>query len=205
MTLGRARFSFRLRRSNFLLARLADGVVHQVPFVHHHDAGLALLHDPVGDLLVLLGDAALGVQHEDGDVAAGDGILGAFDAEELDRIVDAPGFAHAGGVDQHIGLPHALGFDLERHVHGVAGRAGNGADDHALGLGERVDDGGFADVGPADDGELQRTAGRRNRRDWRHRSQPDHLLQVAGLASHRAADAATAASISGSIPRREWR
>ena len=74
---------------------------------------------------------------------------------------DAPGLAHAGGVDQHIGLPHALRYDLERHIHGVAGRAGNGADDDALGLGEGVDDGGFADIGAADDGEFER-GGRRD-------------------------------------------
>jgi hypothetical protein len=43
-------------------------------------------------------------------------------------------FAHAGGVNQNIFLPHAVGFDLERHVNRIARRAGNGRDDDALGL-----------------------------------------------------------------------
>ena len=69
-------------------------------------------------------------------------------AEEFDRIVHAPGLAHARGVDEHVVLAHAVGLDLEGHVHGVAGRARNGGDDDALGLGERVDDRGLAHVGP---------------------------------------------------------
>ena len=97
----------------------------------------------------------LRVQNQNGDVAAGDGILGALDAEEFDGIVHAPGLAHAGGVNQNVFLPHAVGFDLERHVHRVARGAGDRADDDALGLRERVDDGGLADVGPADDGQFQ--------------------------------------------------
>ena len=70
-----------------------------------------------------------------------------------------PRLAQAGGVDQHVGLPHALGLHFERHIHGVAGGAGNRADDDALGAGEGVDDGRLADVGAADDGELEGSGG----------------------------------------------
>jgi hypothetical protein len=42
---------------------------------------------------------ACGVHHQHGDVAAGDGFLGALDAVILDRIVNAPLLPDAGGVN----------------------------------------------------------------------------------------------------------
>ena len=141
--------------ADFLFARLADFGLEQIPFVDDDDAGFAVLDDDVGDFFVLLGDARFGVQHQNRDVAARDGVLGALDAEKFNRIVHAPRLPHAGGVNQNVFLPHAVGLDLERHVNRVARRAGNRRDDDALGLRERVDDGGFADVRPADDGEFQ--------------------------------------------------
>ena len=77
-------------------------------------------------------------KHQNGDVAARDGFLRALDAEKLHRIVHAARLSHAGGVNQNIFLPHAVGFDLERHVHRVARRAGNRRDDDALGLCEAL-------------------------------------------------------------------
>ena len=144
---------------DFIFARLQDFFTEQIPLVHHHDARAALLDDLVGDLFVLLKDAVLGVQHQHGDVAARDGFLGTLDAVKFHRVVHLPRLAHPGGINQNIFLAHALGHDFKRHVHRVARGAGNRTDNDALGFRERVDDGGFADVRPPDDGELER-AGR---------------------------------------------
>ena len=114
-----------------------------------------MFHDDIGDLLVLLGDARLGVNDEHRDVATNDGILRALHAEKLDGVIHAARFAHAGGVDQNIFLPHAFRFHLEGHVNGIARGARNGRNDDAFGIGERVDDGGFAHVGATDDGQLE--------------------------------------------------
>ncbi len=107
------------------------------------------------DFFVLPKDAAFGVEDEDDDVGAGDGVFGAFDAEEFDGVIDASFLADAGGVDEDVTLANAGGFDFEGDIDGVAGGAGDGADDDAVGLGEGVDDGGFADIGAADDGEFE--------------------------------------------------
>ena len=60
------------------LSSLAHVFGHKIPLVDHHDASSSLLDDHVGDLLVLLGDAAHGIDDQDGDIATGDGILGAL-------------------------------------------------------------------------------------------------------------------------------
>ena len=49
---------------------------------------------------------------------------------------------------------NALAVELEPHVDAVARRAGHFADDHPLGLGQRVDERALADVAAADDGHL---------------------------------------------------
>ena len=165
MTFGRAPVFLLAAAFDLLHARLANHLVHQVPLIDHHDAGFARLDNSVGDLLVLLRDSAFGIQNEDRDVAAGDGILGALDAEKLNGVIHAAGLAQARGVNQHVALPRAVRLDFEGHIHGIAGGARNGADDDALGPGQCVDDGGFSDVGPSDDGELERGEGRRARDD----------------------------------------
>lgn len=48
----------------------------------------------------MFGDAGFGVEDEDGDIAAGDGVFGAFDAIEFDGVVDVSRFADAGGIDE---------------------------------------------------------------------------------------------------------
>ena len=45
------------------IAGFADGFVHQVPFVHDHDAGLALLDDSIRYFFVLLGYARLRIEN----------------------------------------------------------------------------------------------------------------------------------------------
>ena len=144
---------------DFLLPGLAHILGHQVPLVHHDNAGPALLDDHVGDLLVLLGDPVERVDDQHGDVAPGDGILGPLDRAILDGVVDAPGLAHTRGVDQHVAFAARLRHDLEGHVDGVAGGSRDRADDHPLGTGQPIDDGGLAHVGPSHDGQALRTGG----------------------------------------------
>ena len=55
-------------------------------------------------------------------------------------------------VDRH----ERLAIQLEAHVDAVSGRAGHLADDHPLGLGQRVDERTLARVAPADDRDLHR-------------------------------------------------
>jgi len=143
-------------------------------------------HDLVRHFLVLLEDAGLSIQNEHDQVAAADRVFGAFDTEELDRVVDATLFADAGGIDEDVALPDTVGFNLERHIHRIAGRARNGGDDHALGLRQGVDYGTLPDVGPADDGQLEGIAPRR--------LSPRAAEEVLGKR-------ATADSRSGPIPR----
>ena len=56
-------------------------------------------------------------------------------------------------------MPHAVGLDLERHVDSVARGARDLADNDPLRPGERVDDRRLADVGSADNGDVQRRLG----------------------------------------------
>ena len=88
-----------LAPGDFLRARFTNALRHEVPFVDHDDAGALFLVDFVRDLFVLLLNAGLGIENEQGDVAAGDRILRPLDAEKLDRVVNAAGFADAGGID----------------------------------------------------------------------------------------------------------
>ncbi len=67
----------------------------------------------------------------------------------LELVVHAAFLAHAGGVDEEIGLA----FPCVGDVDGIAGRAGNLADDGARLGDERVDERRFSHVGPADDGQ----------------------------------------------------
>src|SRR5512134_2466821 len=105
--------------------------LYEVPFVDDDNTRPAVLDDRVGDLFVLPEDARLGIEHEHGDVAARDRILGALHAEELDGIVDTPRLAHPRGIDKHPTLASAFRLDFERHVDGIASRARDRADNHA--------------------------------------------------------------------------
>jgi len=96
---------------------------------------LRFFNDFVGDFFVLLGNSRFGIEDKNGNVTPGDGILGAFNAEEFDRIIDAPGLAHASSVDQNIRLADAISLDFKRDIDSIASCAGNRADDDAGGLG----------------------------------------------------------------------
>ena len=101
----------------------------KIPLVHDDDAGLACLVREARDLRILLGHALLRVDHDEAHVRTVNGHRGAQHAVALDHIVDLRLFAHAGGVDEDILA--LLVFKVR--VDGVARRARNIADDHALG------------------------------------------------------------------------
>ena len=101
----------------------------KIPLVHDDDAGLACLVREARDLRILLGHALLRVDHDEAHVRTVDGHRGAQHAVALDHVVDLRLFAHAGGVDEDILA--LLVFKVR--VDGVARRARNIADDHALG------------------------------------------------------------------------
>src|SRR6185312_2012804 len=86
---------------------------------------------------------------EDGDVGGLDGLERLDDGEELDRGAGLAAPAHARGVDQRVAASVALEGNLDR----VARGAGLVEGDDSLLADQRVDEGGFADVGPADDGD----------------------------------------------------
>ncbi|MFM1943984.1 MAG: hypothetical protein RI897_2966 [Verrucomicrobiota bacterium] len=93
-----------------------DGGLEEVPFIDDDDAGFFGVHDDVGNFLVLFEDAGFGIEHEHDEVAAADGFLGTFDAEELDGVIDAASFPHAGGIDEEVALAGAVGFDFEGDI-----------------------------------------------------------------------------------------
>src|SRR5262249_3973773 len=140
--------------------RFADVFLNQIPLIDDDDTGFAVLDDGVGDFFVLFQNAGFGVQDQNGDVATRDGVLCALHAEKFHRIVDAAGFAHAGGVDQDVFLPHAIRIHLEWYIDRIARGAGDGTDDDALGLSERVDDRRFTNIRASDDCDFKWADGR---------------------------------------------
>ena len=133
------------RTLNFV-AGLGDGLFVKIPLVDHQDAGFLGFDDLAGDFLVLHRHPTLGIHHMDGDVAALNGIFGPLDTEKLHRVRHPSFLANAGGVDQDIGMPLPFILDFDGHVHRVARGSGNGADNHAFGLSEGIDDARLSDV-----------------------------------------------------------
>ena len=123
----------------------------EVPLVEQDDEAAAALDGKAGDLLVLLGDADGGVDHEQAHVGLVDGAQAAHEAVVLDVLVHEVALAHARRVDEPVALPSALDHDVER----VARGASHVGDDGAVLAREAVGDGALAHVGPADDGEAQ--------------------------------------------------
>ena len=127
---------------------------HQVPLVHHNDAGLSGVVGQARHLGVLLGDAVLGVDHNEAHVAALNGHGGPEDAVFLDGVVHLGLFAHTGGVDEVI----LAGGVFKVAVDGVPGGTGHVADDDPLLAQDPVGEAGLAHVGLADDGHLDHVA-----------------------------------------------
>src|SRR5579862_38992 len=126
-----------------------------VPFRKHHERRASSVPRDVGDRDVLLDDTLGRVDEDERDVGA----LGRLDRAELGVVVDTLPVttlaAQAGGVDEHE-RPVAA---LEHGVDGVARRARDLADDHALAAEQRVDEARFADVRAAEDRDPDRIVG----------------------------------------------
>ncbi len=78
-----------------------------------------------------------------------------MDRVEVKVVADLGLAADAGGVDRDEGQTIQLEADVDR----VAGRAGDFRNDHPFGAGEGVNEGRFAGVRPADNGDLHHLLG----------------------------------------------
>jgi len=104
----------------------------QVPLVHGEDAGLVLLGDVVGHLLVEPRDPLARVEEQEDDVGPSNGSLSAVDRVEVEVVADLRLPLHARGVDRQ----ERQAVELEVDVHRVARGPGPLGDDHPLGAGE---------------------------------------------------------------------
>ena len=102
------------------------------------------------DLGILLGHTLLRIDHDKTHVRAVDCHRGTQHAVAFDIVVHLGLFSHTGGIDEDVFalLVFKVGVD------GVARRAGDVADDHALGAEDAVRQRRFTDIGLADDGDL---------------------------------------------------
>ena len=141
---------------NFIAARGLDRLGGEVPFIDHHDAGAVVPSDEVGDFFVLLHNAGFGINHQHGNIATLDGGGCAGDTEVFERVFDPAFFAHACSINEETLLLPSVGLDGERYIHCIAGGAGDVTYNHAIALGERVDDGGFSYIRPAHKCKLER-------------------------------------------------
>ena len=140
---------------DFFFSGLFHGVGGEVPFVDNHNARAMVARDEVGNFFVLLHNASFGIHDEHGDVATLDGFGSAGDAEVFKTVLHAAFFAKASGVDELAMLHTTFSLDSEGDVHRITRGAGDFADDHAIALGESIDDGRLADVRAANDGEVE--------------------------------------------------
>ena len=123
--------------------------VEEVPLVEDDDDGGAGGVDPLGQALVLVADAFVGVDDEQRGVGAVDGLERAHEAVVLGRLVDLAAAAHAGGVDE----AQRTVVGLDDGVDCVACRARHVVHDRALVADQAVEQRRLADVGSPDDGD----------------------------------------------------
>ena len=133
-----------------LLHVVAFGRFHAVPLVQRDDQRTAGFQHETEQIEVVLDHALAGIHDEHHHVGVLDGLQGLDHRELLDGLEDLAAPAHAGGVDQRVLFVVAL----ERDVDAVARGAGLVVDHHALFTEHAVDQRGLADVGTADDGDL---------------------------------------------------
>ena len=126
-------------------------ILNHVPFVNRQDQGPAFLNDHAGDGQVLFFQHRVTVQHQHHDLGKTDGAQRFADRKPLDFLGN-PGLApHAGGIDQ-LDLAPPIG---PGDGNGIPGNARFRAGQHAVIAEQLVDQGGLADIGTADDGQLQ--------------------------------------------------
>lgn len=122
----------------------------KVDFVDGEDQAFVFGEGVFGDVAVLAGDAGVAVHQKDDDLAAFDGADTAEGGEFFDAAFDFAAAAEAGGVDEVVGFV----FEGDFGVGGIAGGAGNVGDDDFVLTDEGVDEGGFAGVWFAENGDL---------------------------------------------------
>ena len=128
--------------SRFLL------MAESVPLVDRDNQRLTCLVDHSKQGLVLVGNDIPGVRYQYRDLACFDGFQAFDDTELFNFVGDLAAPANARRVnDQVIGVPAP-----KRHRDTVAGRARQCRSQHPVFPGNPVQQGGLADVGPADDG-----------------------------------------------------
>ena len=136
---------------HFRHAVLAGGIrMEEVEFVDDDDTGFSFLRNDAGNAAVLLRDARRNVNDQQADIRPADGFFTAHGRENFYGGVPTGAGAHAGGVDQHVGLAVVQVGD----VNGIAGSARHIGDDGAPVPEDGVDQGGFACVGASHYGYL---------------------------------------------------
>ena len=94
--------------------------------------------------------AVLGVHHEQADFGALHRTRGAERRIELEILFDLAALAKTGGVDEN----ELAALILERRIDGIARRPRLGGDDEPFLAEQLVHEARLADVGPADDGDM---------------------------------------------------
>ena len=124
-------------------------VVTSVPLVDDDDDAAPALVGIAADGGVGAGDALGCVDDQQGHVSRFKMTAGHDDAQLFCHQVGLALAADAGGVNK----AELAALEFDDLVDRVAGGAGDGRDDGAGGAGEGIEQRGFADVGPADDGD----------------------------------------------------
>ena len=125
---------------------LALGIRGEVAFVDG-DEGTAVL-DCGEETTLFVVEGLSGIEYDEDDSGVGEGLARALDAELFDLF---QGIAEARGVDELEGNA-VKGDPLGDEV---AGGAWDGCNDGAIALDEAVEEGAFAGVGAADDGDSE--------------------------------------------------
>ena len=125
---------------------------HRVPFVDDHHAGTAVLFNAARQALILLGHPIEGIDHQNTHITAFNGLETPVDAEEFRAVIDAATPADARRVHQAPGTILANDAGVNR----VASGAADGADNRPLLSADGIQQTGFPDIRPSDDGHLNR-------------------------------------------------
>ena len=96
-----------------------------------------ILLDQAGDLLVLRGDSFHGVDDQRANISPRNAFFRTHHAKNFDRGIMFAARSNSGGVDQDV----VLAIPFVRHVDGIAGCSGDLADERALMMQNRIDQG----------------------------------------------------------------
>ncbi len=119
---------------------------HALGLVGGEHGGLAQLAQVIGDVVVLRGQACAGVDHEDHHIGLGHRLTGLLGHLDVDAAFGR-GLEAARVDDDELAAAQA-----RVAVVAVAREAGEVGDDGVARLGQPIEQGGLADIGPADQG-----------------------------------------------------